>query len=203
MTHRILLAAALLACAAPAAAQSTPAPARPDSAAQVRTQALSILPIHFLFGWYAGDYERVLTRTTTLGIGASHFSFGGWDDGYDQGYVDGDGVIIGDDEDDFRYTSAEAKLRYYPSGDALDGLSFGVTAGPTWVSNGLDSGDEGDTYAAIGLGFEVARSNTLGIDRRFYYGFGAGAKRLFPVSDGSDDAQHVIPTLRLSVGVLF
>jgi len=202
MTHRILMAAAAaaLACAAPAAAQSTPV--RPDSASMVRTQALSILPFHFLFGWYAGDYERVLTRTTTLGFGASHFSFN-WEDGYDEGYVDGDGVIVGEEDDDFRYTSAEAKLRYYPSGDALDGLSFGITAGPTWVRNDLGSGNEEDTYAAIGLGFEIARSSTLGVDRRFYYGIGAGAKRLFPFSDGSDDAQHVIPTLRLSVGVLF
>ncbi|HEX8431775.1 MAG TPA: hypothetical protein VF625_10820 [Longimicrobium sp.] len=202
MTRRILLAAALLACAAPAAAQSTPAPARPDSASLVRTQAISILPIHFLFGWYAGDYERVLTRTTTLGFGASHFTFGGWDDGYDDGYVDGDGVVIDEGDGDFRYISADAKLRYYPSGDALDGLSFGVTAGPTWVRTDLDT-DDGDTYTAIGLGFEVARSNTLGIDRRFYYGIGAGAKRLFPISDGEDDSPHVIPTLRFSVGLLF
>lgn len=201
MTHRILVAAAAaaLACAAPAAAQSTPV--RPDSASMVRTQALSILPVHFLFGWYAGDYERVLTRTTTLGFGASHFTWDGWDDGYDDGYVDGDGIII-DDDDEYRYTSAEAKLRYYPSGDALDGLSFGVTAGPMWVRDVSDSSDE-EPYTAIGLGFEIARSNTLGIDRRFYYGFGGGAKRLFPLSGGTDDGFNVIPTLRLSVGVLF
>ncbi|HYW09771.1 MAG TPA: hypothetical protein VE913_22600 [Longimicrobium sp.] len=198
MTHRILVAAAAaaLACAAPAAAQSTPA--RPDSASTVRTQAFSILPLHFLFGFYAGDYEHVLTSTTTLGFGASHFSFGGYDDGYD----DGDPTTVGDGDGEFNYTTAEAKLRYYPSGDALNGLSFGLTAGPTWVSGDPD-GVGKETFTAIGLGFEIARSNTLGVDRRFYYGYGAGAKRLFPVGDSADEAELVIPTLRLSIGVLF
>jgi len=53
------------------------------------------------------------------------------------------------------------------------------------------------------VGFEIARSNTLGVDRRFYYGYGAGAKRPFPFGDSSGDASLVLPTPRLSIGVLF
>jgi len=196
MTHRILVAAAAaaLACAAPAAAQSTPV--RPDSASMVRTQALSILPFHFLFGWYAGDYERVLGPTASVGVGASYFKR--------SGTVETDPFTSEQFASDrFVYRTLEAKARFYPSGDVLNGLSFGVTAGPTWVSGDEVSPTGGDSFTAMGVGFEVARSHTLGADSRFYYGLGGGGKRLFPMGGESGNAVLVLPTLRASVGFLF
>lgn len=173
-------AALLFACsvlAAPAAAQTT------DTTTVVRTQAISILPVHAILGFYAGDYERTVSQTATLGVGASYF-----------------------DLSDFTYSTVEAKLRYYPSGDPLRGLSFGITAGPTFLSGtstDFEGGTSDESVTALGIGIELARSHILGVDRRFYYGYGAGAKRLFFTGEEADGAELVLPTLRLSVGYAF
>lgn len=181
MNHRHLAAAALacLFAAAPAAAQDL------DSiAAATPPQAISILPLHAAFGFYAGDYERAVSQTVTAGIGASYFS-------------------LGDAEDDgeFGYSSVEAKMRFYPSGDPLNGMSFGLTAGPTFLAADDEATEEDVT--AIGIGFEIARSQLMGVDRHFYYGYGAGFKRLFVVSGEESGAEMAIPTLRLSIGYAF
>ncbi|HEX2079672.1 MAG TPA: hypothetical protein VHG08_18295 [Longimicrobium sp.] len=176
-----ITAAAALACvlaASPAAAQTDTL-----SAPGARTNAISILPLHAILGFYAGDYEHAVGRTTTVGLGASYFS-------------------LGEGEDELVYATTEAKFRYYPSGDPLRGLSFGLTAGPTFLSAEA-AGSEDESVTAIGVGFEVARSHVLGVDRRFYYGYGAGAKRLFFTGDEADGAEMVLPTLRLSVGYAF
>jgi hypothetical protein len=181
-----LPAVAALAClfaAAPAAAQDL------DSvAAAAPVQAISFLPIHAAFGFYAGDYERAVGQTVTAGVGASWFS-------------------LDDDEDDaFGYSTVEAKLRYYPSGDVLNGMSFGLTAGPTFVSADDDfdgTTEEDEDLTAIGIGFEIARSHLMGVERHFYYGYGAGFKRLFVVSGKESGAELALPTLRLSIGYAF
>lgn len=185
MKHR-LVAAAAAAClfaAVPAAAQSA------DSAgAYVPAQAISFLPLHAAFGFYAGDYERAVGQTVTTGLGASYFSLGG------------------EEGDVFRYSTVEGKIRYYPSGDPLNGLSFGLTAGPTFVKadDDLDGQTEPDEdLTAIGIGFEIARSHLMGVDRHFYYGYGAGFKRLFVVSGKESGADVALPTLRLSIGYAF
>jgi hypothetical protein len=181
MNHR-LIAAAALAClfaGAPAAAQDV------DSvAAYVPVQAISILPLHAAFGFYAGDYERAVGQTVTAGLGASYFS-------------------LGDSGDEFGYSSVEAKLRYYPSGDPLNGLSFGLTAGPTFLAGESDAGGVDEDVTAMGIGFEIARSHLMGIERHFYYGYGAGFKRLFVMSGEDSGAEMALPTLRLSIGYAF
>jgi hypothetical protein len=184
MTHRLVAAAALacLLAAAPAAAQTADSVAAPPP----RMQAISVLPFHAAFGFYAGDYERVVTPTVTAGLGGSYFSLGG-----------------GDDE--FRYSSLEGKVRYYPSADPLDGLSFGLTFGPTLLkaADSFEGGSQEENVTAIGLGFEIARSHTMGADRHFYYGYGGGFKRLFMVSGDESGAETTLPTLRLSIGFAF
>ncbi|HEX8210850.1 MAG TPA: hypothetical protein VF584_11800 [Longimicrobium sp.] len=190
MKRALAAAVAALLCAAPARAQID------DTLPPERTQSISILPFHFLFGFYAGDYERVVAPTVSLGLGSSYFSA----DGYThEDIVSGEVYETGE----LHYATLEGKLRYYPSADGLNGVSFGVTFGPTWVRGDHVAPDGGDTFTALGVGFEVARSHTMGVDRRFYYGYGGGGKRLFPVTAASGEAQLVIPTLRLSVGMLF
>jgi hypothetical protein len=177
---RALAAAAVAAllCAAPARAQTD------DSYPPERTQSISILPFHFLFGFYAGDYERVVAPTISLGLGSSYFSA----DGYSYEEL-GTGEMHQTGE--LNYATLEGKVRYYPSADGLNGVSFGLTFGPTWVrGDNVAPGGE-DTFTALGVGW------------RFYYGYGGGGKRLFPVTAASGEAELVIPTLRLSVGVLF
>ncbi|MBW3570165.1 MAG: hypothetical protein KY467_03575 [Gemmatimonadetes bacterium] len=180
MNHRLtaVAALALLFAAAPAAAAQDG-----DAAALVRTQALSVLPLHAAFGFYAGDYERAVSPTVTAGIGGSYFS-------------------MGEETSEFGYSSLEGKVRYYPSADPLRGLSFGLTVGPTFLS-AKDDFETDENITALGVGFEIARSHLMGVDRRFYYGYGAGFKRLFMVSGEERGAETAIPTLRLSVGYAF
>jgi hypothetical protein len=170
--HLIRSAAFALVCltaAAPAAAQTT------DSAAvPARRSVVSILPIHSSIGFYAGDFEQALSPTFTLGLGSGHVSLGG-----------------------YSYTSLELKGRLYPSEDALNGVSVGLTLGPTFLS---EEGNGGLT--AIGIGFEAAKSHLFGDDQRLYMGYGVGGKRLF-FTDDAAGAQLALPTLRFSVGYAF
>lgn len=178
-----LIAAAAVACglaATPARAQDVDSAAAPAPAMQV----VSILPLHAMVGFYAGDYERAMNPTTTLGAGGSYYE-------------------AGDGDNKFRYASAEAKLRYYPSGDVLSGLSFGLTAGPTWVTADEDFDGSSSSATALGIGFELARSHLMGVNRRFYYAYGGGLKRLFIVSGEAEGSETTIPTARLSVGFAF
>jgi hypothetical protein len=183
MNVRLAAAAALAVVfsAQPARAQAV---ADSVAAANVRTQAISVLPLHVMFGFYAGDYERAVNPTTTLGAGGSYYE-------------------AGDGDNRFQYASAEAKLRYYPSADVLSGLSFGLTAGPTWVSADDDFDGVSSSATALGIGFEIARSHLMGVDRRFYYGYGGGLKRLFIVNGEAEGSETTLPTLRLSVGYAF
>jgi hypothetical protein len=179
--HLRLTAAAFagLLAAMPAAAQDA------DSIAPlVRTNVISILPFHAAFGFYAGDYERASNNTTSFGVGASYYE-------------------AGDGDNRFQYGSAEAKMRYYPSGDVLSGLSFGLTAGPTWVTADDDFDGSSESATALGIGFEIARNRLMGVDRRFYYGYGGGLKRLFIVNGEAEGSETTLPTLRLSVGYAF
>jgi hypothetical protein len=91
MNARLTAAAALavLFAALPARAQDADSAAAPAPTLQV----ISVLPLHVMFGFYAGDYERAVNPTTTLGAGGSYYE-------------------AGDGDDKFRYASAEAKLRY-------------------------------------------------------------------------------------------
>ena len=62
-------------------------------------------------------------------------------------------------------------------------------------------------YARLILDLEqrglLARSHLLGVERHFYYGYGAGFKRLFVVSGAESGAELALPTLRLSIGYAF
>lgn len=158
-----------LTAAVPAVAQTA------DSAGvAVRRSVVSILPIHSSFGFYAGDFEHALSPTLTLGVGSGHVGIG-----------------------DYSYTSLELKGRLYPTEDALNGVSVGLTLGPTFLS---EEGNGGIT--AIGIGFEAAKSHLFGDDRRLYMGYGVGGKRLFFTQEAAG-AQLALPTLRFSVGYAF
>lgn len=170
--HLIRSAALALLCltaAVPAAAQTAD-----SAAAPVRRSVVSILPIHSSIGFYAGDFEHALSPTLTLGVGSGHFTLG-----------------------DFSYTSLELKGRFYPTEDALNGVSVGLTLGPTFMSQ-----EESGGVTAIGMGFEAANSHLFGDDQRLYMGYGVGGKRLF-FTDEAAGAQLALPTLRFSVGYAF
>jgi hypothetical protein len=164
-------AVAALLIASPAAAQGT----SPQN-------VISVNPFGILLEWFNLEYERVISESSTIGIGGSTFSTDEEDEF---------GNDIGDDE---RYLNADVFYRFYPSGRPLDGWMFGVKAGMTRVT------DVG-TYA--GVGFDVNRSWLLGKRDNFYVGLGFGLKRLFG-TDEADELVPVIPTFRIiNVGIAF
>lgn len=137
-------------------------------------------PFGLLFNAVNGEYERVVSRSGSVGLGATYYS-----------------------QDDFTYTTLEAKARYYPSEHAPDGFSVGIPCGVTRQS---DKAYCFDVCVTNGLnrptvGFELDYNWLLGPPRRFVMGAGIGAKRFF----GGNDSGGVdgIPTARVAIGVAF
>lgn len=157
-----------------------------------KQQVLSIQPISSIVGFYSGEYERVVSQSVTLGIGAS--------------YLDN---FLGDNSaEDPHYLSTEAKLRFYPGARPLTGFSFGVTAGFTQVSSRDNFCDFStcthDRSSASGpsAGFQLDYGWLLGRNENFAVALGAGGKRLF-ISDHDTNATLAYPTARISVGMAF
>ena len=107
---------------------------------------------------------------------------------------------------DFGYRSLDAKLRFYPNGEALRGFSVAGTAGYTHVRAEdsficfEDCTTAGD---AITLGVDLNYQWLLGRTRSFALTLGGGAKRLFYTGGSTIDASIGIPTVRFSIGYAF
>ena len=143
---------------------------------------LSLQPISAVFTVYAGELERVIGESVTIGLGATYWGEGG--------------------DADASYLSSDLKLRYYPSGTPLSGFSFGLSAGFTQVEDEL----EGVTSKASGptIGTMIEYGWLLNANRSFYVGMGFGAKALFIDEDEVDDDVTLrYPTARLSIGWAF
>ncbi len=103
-----------------------------------------------------------------------------------------DSVSIGVGGSTFEdYLNGDVYVRFYPSGRALNGLAFGVKVGLAQVPG------QGSHF---GYGFDVNKSRIF--RNHFYFGYGAGLKRLVGVDKNDFDLEY-IPTLRLNVGVGF
>lgn len=175
----VLLAAAL--CATTTRAQTVDLP--------VQANVLSINPFGFLFEWYNFEYERAFSSTASWSVGLGHLNFG--DD---------------DDDDETTYTSADVRLRYYPSAEAPTKFSAGIAFGYSRVTDEdrlIDAVVE-EKFDALSIGIDLGYSWLLGRTRQFFIGTGVGAKRLFPIGDDNDDDETFgYPTLRLSIGYAF
>ncbi|MEX1184927.1 MAG: hypothetical protein WEF86_17115 [Gemmatimonadota bacterium] len=116
-------------------------------AAQAQTQyqqAISANPFGLLLEFFNGEYERVVTESSTAGFGGSFYS-----------------------PDEEEYLNADLFFRYYPQGRPLDGWAFGAKAGVTKVEDygtyfgfGFDVnhswllGSNENFYVGIGLGLK-------------------------------------------------
>lgn len=154
----------------------------------IQSNVLSINPFGFLFSWYNIEYEHAFSSTASWAASAGHIS-------------------LGDDDDESSYTSAELKLRYYPSAEAPSKFSAGIAFGYSRVTD-EDKPEVGEVveneYDALSIGFDLGYSWLLGRTRQFFIGTGIGAKRLFLLGEeDEDDETFGYPTLRLSIGYAF
>jgi hypothetical protein len=149
---------------------------------------ISANPFGIMLGFFNAEYERVISRTSTIGFGGSTIEVE---------------VCCDEMESDFsveaqRYVNLDVFWRFYPGSNrtrtyrAPVGWAFGVKAGITGV--------EGETY--FGYGFDLNRSWVLGPNDNFYVGLGMGLKRLVGAPQDVDLA--LIPTIRIAnVGFIF
>lgn len=175
----------VLALAAALVAAAPHADAHAQSLPHGKQQVVSIQPLSAMLTIYAGELERVLSPSTSLGVGATY-----WNSDEDTG--------------DVSYLSGDLKLRYYPSAQALAGFSFGGSVGMTRVADEDDT--DGSTSSATGatIGTMIEYSWLLNAQRSFYIGLGAGVKALFIDEDEVDeDVTLRYPTVRFSVGWAF
>ncbi len=120
-------------------------------------QVLSANPFGLLLEFFNAEYERVVSETSTAGVGGSTVS-----------------------SDDDRYVNADAFWRFYPTGSPLNGWAFGVKAGITNVSNstyfgyGFDVnrswllGRENNFYVGIGFGLKrLIGASDVDLDLKF------------------------------------
>jgi hypothetical protein len=175
----VLLTAAL--CATTARAQIVDLP--------VQSNVLSVNPFGFLFEWYSVEYEHAFSSTASWSVGLGHLSFG--DD---------------DDDEETSSTSADVRLRYYPSAEAPTKFSAGIAFGYSRVTDEdrVDNVVIEDEFDALSIGIDLGYSWLLGRTRQFFIGSGIGAKRFFPIGEDNDnDETFGRPTLRLSIGYAF
>jgi len=167
---------------------------------------ISANPFGILFELFNAEYERVISRTSTIGFGGSTIK--NETDIYDEPPVTGTdeyGEPIYDwanapepRVETHRYVNFDVFWRFYPGSNrtrtynAPVGWAFGMKVGLTAVDDG--------TY--FGYGFDLNRSFVLGPDDNFYVGLGFGLKRL--IGAPQDDLFELIPTIRIAnVGFIF
>lgn len=104
-----------------------------------------------------------------------------------------------------RWTSADFKLRYYPSEVVLSGLSLGLTGGYLRYSTTTGNVPDRQQLDAPTAGFEVDYNWLLGGTRRFLVGTGVGAKRLLVGAGERDrvDQGAAYVTGRFILGLAF
>jgi len=131
---------AMAAAGAPHAAAQQPAYIAPQQYQNV----VSANPFGLLLELFNAEYERVVTASSTAGIGGSTFN-----------------------RDDSRYVNADVFWRFYPTGRPLDGWAFGAKVGLTTVDAGTYFGYGFDTNRSwllgandnfyVGIGFGLKR----------------------------------------------
>lgn len=171
-----LLAALASAAPAPLAAQAA------DAAPWLgKSNVISINPLALLLTGISGEFEHRLGPSRAVAFSASVWRL-----------------------DDYDYTAADAKLRFYPNGEALRGFSVAGGVGYTSVDGSLICFDACDQKSgAVSVGIELNHQWLLGATDAFAVTLGGGAKRLFYVSGDRGNASIGVPTIRISLGYAY
>ena len=150
-----------------------------------KSSVFSIQPISTMLTVYSGEFELAMSRSTTLGIGATY-----WGPDFDDA--------------EFSYLAGDLKFRYYPEGRAFQGFSFGGSAGLTRVAASDNNTQDNGSVTKPSIGVMLDYGWLLGTSKSFYVGLGAGAKALFMSDDEfNQDITLRYPTARLSIGWAF
>lgn len=162
------------------------------AAASARAQSPTLIPIPYRtyialnplgipFDIASVEVETGVVQGVTVGGQGSYTSFG-----------------------DDRYSTFDAKVRYYPSEVVLRGFSMGVSAGHThFTTRNNDVTRQSLDFGSIGL--LVDYNWMLGERHRFIVGTGLGAKRVIANSDEREAAgiDRAYMTARFVVGLAF
>jgi hypothetical protein len=107
------------------------------------------------------------------------------------------------DFDHWRYTTADFKVRYYPSEVVLRGFAIGASAGVTRYSNVV--GDARQSLSAPTAGILLDYNWLLGRSERFLVGTGIGAKRVLASASERQRVRvdYATVTTRLILGFAF
>jgi hypothetical protein len=144
---------------------------------------ISANPIGLLANIFNVEYERVISPTSTIGLGGSTSSFANQTEIYRENNASSVYEYA-----DIQYVNFDVFYRFYPGSRrtrtyaAPIGWAFGMKVGLTSI-DGAGIGD--GTYP--GYGFDFNRSWVLGPNDNFYVGLGFGLKRLFGVPRVVDD----------------
>jgi hypothetical protein len=128
----------------------------------------------------------------------------------------GSGATVGglaayNDIDDKRYTTFDARFRYYPNEVPLRGLAVGLSFGYTHFNGiladqtGFPNFDGRGSLSAPTLGVLVDYNWTQGPSQRFVIGTGVGAKRILASREDRDaiNLDRAYVTARFVLGLLF
>ncbi|MDQ8165392.1 MAG: hypothetical protein P3A28_06500 [Gemmatimonadota bacterium] len=143
---------------------------------------ISIQPLNVVFQVYTGEFERTFAKAATWGVGGTTTDFA----------------------DDANYSSAEFKVRYYPAGVALNGFSFGGSAGFSRVSTTDFNGRE-ESAGGPSFGVLLEYQWLMGDKKNVAVTLGAGAKVLNIDEEEFSSTSVTVryPTGRISIGFAF
>jgi hypothetical protein len=142
---------------------------------------IAINPLGIPFDVASVEFESGVAQGVTVGAQGSYTS-------------------LGDD----RYSTIDAKVRYYPSEIVLRGFSMGVSVGHThFTTRDNDITRRSLDFGTVGLLLDY--NWMLGMQHRFIVGSGIGAKRVLVDADARDAAglDHAYLTARFVVGLAF
>jgi len=179
------LAAAALVLGTTTANAQRAAAAAPASPLAPRPTLVSVNPLGLMFGMLSGEVDHAMSRNSSGAIAFSLWS-----------------------PDGFSYASVDAKYKFLPSENGLEGFYIGPTAGFTHV--GVDASELVDctqdcaaSANALTAGVELGYTWLIGVKQNFAIGTGLGAKKLFFVGEKNGNASGTIPTIKLNVGYAF
>ena len=189
MRIRLLLPVVLALVAVPAAAQNSPQMSPAAAIPQWRT-FVGANPLGIPFDVVSVEVETAIAPAATVGAVGSY-----------------------NDIDNTRYSTVDARFKYYPAEVAMRGFAVGMSVGWTkfkatdapCTTIGPCASPNPQSLNASTLGVLVDYNWTQGPSQRFVVGTGVGAKRILASAEKRDllGLERAYVTARFVIGLLF